>query len=73
MRRKTLTAQFCDADERATNEALHNLADVTPIEMLPTLAQVQYLNDWAEGVKNLFDQQDFYNWTEGRSHDHSRN
>ena len=66
MRRETLVAQFCDADKRSTNEALRNLAEVTPIDMLPALERVEYLNDWAEGVKNMFDPQDFWNWTEGR-------
>jgi hypothetical protein len=62
-RRNTLLARFCDADERRTNEALGNLAELTLIETLPALAQVEYQNAWAEGVKNLFDQQDFWNWT----------
>lgn len=65
MRRKTLVAQLCDADERSTNEALRNVAEVTPVDMLNSLAEVEYENAWAAGVKNLFDPQDFWNWTEG--------
>ena len=66
MRRKTLVARFCDADERRTNEALGNLAELTPIDTLPALAQIEYQNDWAEGVKLLFDPDDFWKWTEGQ-------
>lgn len=66
MMRKTLVGQFCDADARRTNEALGNLADVTPIDTLLALQQVEYQNAWAAGVKELFDPQDFWNWTEGR-------
>lgn len=51
MRRKTLIARFCDADKRRANEALCNLAELTPVDTLSALAEVEYQNDWAEGVK----------------------
>lgn len=63
MRHKTLIAQLCDADLRNTNQAIGNAGELITIDAMPVLAQVEYMNRLAAGMKLMFDDADWQEWT----------
>lgn len=60
---QTLVAQLCDADLRNTNQAIGNVGELITIDAMPVLAQVEYMNRLAAGMKLMFDDADWIEWT----------
>ncbi len=62
-RQQTLVAQLCDADLRNTNPSIGNAGELITIDAMPVLAQVEYVNRLAAGIKLMFDDADWQKWT----------
>lgn len=60
---QTLVAQLCDADLRSTNREISNVGELITIDAMPVLAQVEYMNRLAAGMKLMFDDADWQEWT----------